>query len=83
MDAYYQFQLKPWDVAAGVVILEEAGGRVTTTDGAAFSVFDRSLLATNDALYEKVGWDARCWWRCVRAWSLDAERGHARGRARA
>lgn len=45
-----QFDLKPWDVAAGVCILEEAGGRVSTADGLAYSVFDRSLLATNDAL---------------------------------
>jgi 3'-phosphoadenosine 5'-phosphosulfate (PAPS) 3'-phosphatase len=54
IDAYYQFMLKPYDVAAGIVILEEAGGRVTTADGSAYSVFDRSLLATNDALYEQV-----------------------------
>lgn len=54
IDAYYQYMLKPYDVAAGIVILEEAGGRVTTADGAAYSVFDRSLLATNDALYEQV-----------------------------
>lgn len=54
IDAYYQYNLKPWDVAAGAVILEEAGGRLTTADGLAYSVFDRSLLATNDALYEKV-----------------------------
>ncbi|GBF90287.1 phosphatase, chloroplastic [Raphidocelis subcapitata] len=51
VDAYWQFQLKPWDVAAGVCILEEAGGRVSTADGLAYSVFDRSLLASNDALY--------------------------------
>lgn len=50
-DGYWQYNLKPWDVAAGVIILEEAGGRVTTADGTAYSVFDRSLLATNDALY--------------------------------
>lgn len=54
IDAYWQFELKPWDVAAGVVILEEAGGRVSTADGLAYSVFDRSLLATNDALYKPV-----------------------------
>jgi 3'-phosphoadenosine 5'-phosphosulfate (PAPS) 3'-phosphatase len=54
IDAYYQYKLKPYDVAAGIVILEEAGGRVTTADGSAYSVFDRSLLATNDALYEQV-----------------------------
>ncbi|KAG2435228.1 hypothetical protein HXX76_007310 [Chlamydomonas incerta] len=54
IDAYWQYNLKPWDVAAGAVILEEAGGRLTTADGLAYSVFDRSLIATNDALYEKV-----------------------------
>lgn len=54
IDAYYQYNLKPWDVAAGAIILEEAGGRTTTADGLAYSVFDRSLLATNDALYNKV-----------------------------
>lgn len=54
IDAYYQYMLKPYDVAAGIVILEEAGGRVTTADGSAYSVFDRSLLCTNDALFEKM-----------------------------
>jgi myo-inositol-1(or 4)-monophosphatase len=54
LDAYWQFMLKPWDVAAGVCILEEAGGRVSTCDGLAYSVFDQSLLATNDALYEQM-----------------------------
>lgn len=54
IDAYYQYLLKPWDTAAGIVILEEAGGRVTTADGAAYSVFDQSMLCTNDALYEQV-----------------------------
>ncbi|MEW5311690.1 MAG: hypothetical protein WDW38_003385 [Sanguina aurantia] len=54
LDAYVHYNLKPWDVAAGVLIVEEAGGRVTTADGVAYSVFDRSLLATNDALYDKM-----------------------------
>ncbi|KAG2489559.1 hypothetical protein HYH03_012010 [Edaphochlamys debaryana] len=54
LDGYWQYNLKPWDAAAGAIILEEAGGRITTADGLAYSVFDRSLVATNDALYEKV-----------------------------
>jgi myo-inositol-1(or 4)-monophosphatase len=33
VDAYWEYRLKPWDVAAGVVVLQEAGGRVTTMDG--------------------------------------------------
>jgi len=51
LDAYFQYWLKPWDVAAGVLLVEEAGGRVATCDGSAYSVFDRSMLATNDALF--------------------------------
>jgi len=54
VDAYWEFDLKPWDVAAGVLIVEEAGGRVTTMSGCAYSVFDRTILATNDALWSKV-----------------------------
>lgn len=53
-DAYFEFRLKPWDTAAGVLMVEEAGGRVTTMDGRAYSVFERSLLASNDALYDKL-----------------------------
>ena len=51
IEGYWEYRLKPWDVAAGVLIVEEAGGRVTTMDGLAFSVFSRSLLASNDALH--------------------------------
>lgn len=54
VDAYWEVMLKPWDVAAGVLIVEEAGGRVTTMDGLPYSVFARSLLATNDALHEAI-----------------------------
>lgn len=47
--------MKPWDVCAGVLMVEEAGGRVTTMDGKPYSVFDRSLLASNVNLQSKVG----------------------------
>lgn len=57
-EAYWEYRLKPWDMAAGVLIVEEAGGTVTTMDGRAFSVFDRSVLVSNsylhDALLQKI-----------------------------
>lgn len=31
-EAYWEYQLKPWDVCAGVIILKEAGGAITTID---------------------------------------------------
>lgn len=53
-EAYWEFRLKPWDMAAGVLIVEEAGGTVTTMDGRAFSVFDRSVLVSNGSLHDKL-----------------------------
>lgn len=53
-DAYWEYRLKPWDMAAGVLVLEEAGGSVTTMDGRAFSVFERSVLVSNGFLHDKL-----------------------------
>ena len=36
-EAFWEYRLKPWDMAAGVLVAEEAGGTVTTLDGRAFS----------------------------------------------
>lgn len=50
-EAFWEFRLKPWDMAAGVLIVEEAGGSVTTMDGRAFSVFDRSVVVSNGSVH--------------------------------
>ncbi|CAH9086890.1 unnamed protein product [Cuscuta europaea] len=54
VEAYWEYRLKPWDVAAGVLIVEEAGGLVSCMDGESFRVFDRSVLASNGALHDKL-----------------------------
>ncbi|KAF4361845.1 phosphatase IMPL1, chloroplastic [Cannabis sativa] len=54
VEAYWEYRLKPWDMAAGVLIVEEAGGAVTCMDGGKFSVFDRSVLVSNGALHGKL-----------------------------
>jgi len=54
VDAYWEYRLKPWDMAAGALIVEEAGGRLTTMNGVPFSVFDRSILATNAGVYDAI-----------------------------
>ena len=50
--AFFEYQLQPWDYAAGRLILEEAGGRVTTTGGDPLPVRTTSLLATNGLLHD-------------------------------
>jgi myo-inositol-1(or 4)-monophosphatase len=50
LDAFWSTSLKPWDMAAGVVLVEEAGGRVTTLDGSPFNVEEPNLLASNGSV---------------------------------
>lgn len=52
LDGYWERGLSPWDMAAGVVIVEEAGGRVTAYDGSPFDLRSGRILATNGALHE-------------------------------
>lgn len=50
-DAYWEFGIKPWDMAAGKVIVEEAGGVVTNIDGTPLSPKRAQILATNGILH--------------------------------
>jgi myo-inositol-1(or 4)-monophosphatase len=56
MEGYLHAALNPWDYAAGVLIVEEAGGRATRWDGSPLTLFDgrNSIVATNGALHEHV-----------------------------
>ena len=47
VDGYWEWRLKPWDVAAGSLIVEEAGGRVSDFSGKRFSIYGEQTLATN------------------------------------
>lgn len=54
MDAFYEVHLKPWDTAAGWLLVEEAGGRVTCYDGKTPFSFGEDILATNGHLHEAI-----------------------------
>lgn len=51
LDGFWEAQLKPWDTAAGALILQEAGGQVTTWTGGRWTPYDRQLLATNGRVH--------------------------------
>jgi len=53
-DCFWEFDLKPWDIAAGALIVEEAGGKVTDTNGNLLDLFGRDILATNSHLHSKI-----------------------------
>jgi myo-inositol-1(or 4)-monophosphatase len=50
-DGYWEFGLHPWDVAAGVLIVREAGGYVSEPDGEGNPVASGNILAANDHLH--------------------------------
>lgn len=51
-DGFWEYNLSSWDVAAGYLIVQEAGGRITNFDGEPYSVFDKETLATNGHIHE-------------------------------
>src|SRR6201997_89433 len=51
-DGFWEFNLNPWDTAAGVLIVEEAGGRVSRFDGSAFQLDSRETLASNGLVHD-------------------------------
>jgi myo-inositol-1(or 4)-monophosphatase len=51
-DGFWEVKLNPWDVAAGIVILREAGGTVTDFAGHTHSVYGQELVASNGAIHQ-------------------------------
>ncbi len=51
-DGFYEHKLEPWDSAAGYLIVEEAGGKVTDHSGDKFSIYQHKILATNGLIHD-------------------------------
>lgn len=50
-DGFWERRLSPWDVAAGILLVEEAGGKVSGFQGQPFQLDSKELLASNGALH--------------------------------
>jgi myo-inositol-1(or 4)-monophosphatase len=53
-DAFWEFNLNPWDLAAGVLLVEEAGGQVSGFFGQPFRIQDRDVVATNGLIHAEL-----------------------------
>src|SRR5277367_5100771 len=51
-EGFWEFNLNPWDTAAGVLIIEETGGKVTDFSGGAFQIASRETLASNGLVHD-------------------------------
>lgn len=53
-DAFWEFNLNPWDTAAGLLLVEEAGGRTTDFSGGSYRLDSREVLASNGQIHEEL-----------------------------
>src|SRR5271165_203890 len=53
-DGFWEFGLKPWDTAAGVILVQEAGGTISDLDGNPYELGGASILATNGAIHSEM-----------------------------
>jgi myo-inositol-1(or 4)-monophosphatase len=53
-EAFWEFNLNPWDTAAGILLLEEAGGKVTDFAGGPFRLNSREVLASNGLIHDEM-----------------------------
>lgn len=51
-DGFWEEGLRPWDVAAGVLLIEEAGGRVSRYDGSPFDIYTPPIVASNGLVHD-------------------------------
>ncbi len=53
-DGFWELDLNPWDTAAGILILAEAGGRVSDFAGSPFSIDGKAILASNGKIHDEM-----------------------------
>jgi myo-inositol-1(or 4)-monophosphatase len=53
-DGYFEHFLNAWDSAAGYLIVEEAGGKVTGFNGEPFSPYNHKIIATNGHIHDEI-----------------------------
>ncbi|MBX7045792.1 MAG: inositol monophosphatase [Ignavibacteria bacterium] len=53
-EGFWEYNLNAWDVAAGCIILTEAGGKLTDFNGSPLSIYQREILATNGLIHEQL-----------------------------
>ena len=54
LDGFWELKLKAWDVAAGVLLVREAGGTVSTFDGSPYDIFNDRIVASNGLIHKEM-----------------------------
>lgn len=62
-DGFFEYDLKPYDVAAGIIIIQEAGGRVSDFEMGDDFLFGKKIVATNGLIHDELGSDIQKIWK--------------------
>jgi myo-inositol-1(or 4)-monophosphatase len=54
LDGFWECKLKPWDVAAGMLLVQEAGGQVTGYDGEPYGIHEHRIVASNGVIHPQM-----------------------------
>ena len=54
IDGFWELKLSPWDVAAGILIVKEAGGKITGFKGEKYSIYDKEIVSTNGLVHKEL-----------------------------
>jgi len=52
-DGFYEYGLHPWDIAAGMILVEEAGGNVSDFSGQDFPLFQETFICANHHIFKE------------------------------
>ncbi len=52
-DAFYEYGLNSWDVAAGTIIIKQAGGKIADFTGEDNYIFGKEIIATNNLIFDE------------------------------
>lgn len=54
LSGFWEIGLNAWDIAAGALLIQESGGKVTDTEGRPYSLAVRNILATNGEIHDEL-----------------------------
>ena len=54
LDGFWEYDLHPWDTAAGILIAKEAGCKITKLNGKSYSIYDNNILVTNGNIHNEI-----------------------------
>jgi len=54
IDGFYEIDLQPWDVAAGILIVQEAGGEISNLSGEPYNISDKGIVASNSKIHTQI-----------------------------